>query len=1104
MPQNVTGQQKNPFPPISSSSGQTPSMAPPSTVLGDRAVSQITWKNFKSNPWQLICRILSSIRDFFTQTIPSWFHKSPKINATSVSPVDQLTVKASVLGTQALSPQYEKQPSLAPQQPQTPVPSRSILSEDPSGCILPPKNYILMSNKTATEAYILEALKTNGWDIQSVTLGADDTIKETVSDVSIRYTTPNVPKIPMKWKNNEEIQDNGTVRLQNFWRLINIKSSKAPSSPSSSPAPTTQPTSLPLQASATISPPPAGQQAAPSQIPPPVHQAPPPQNIERFIEDINTIRQNRQWRDTQGTLFQTPFIFNQQTQTWIPDTTIESILTSINDYLGKIWPMPIHPNLREQLAQALNYLAYEVPQLATNIQRFLETPAFRTLIRAQQDLVFAEQLYTWSQKDCYLNKQTGTYEDILPEQKKQNLQACQDLIRTIHTIFTNNGQTLPCSVLRRELKAAKIAIDALNEQQPPNTTMVQTAQTQIGEMQKILRARELADLEQISLALAEQNQFLQRASTGYDVVPYNTPATQEEWQNLQRRAQESFGELMCKVRILSLDPQITKEEAKKAESFVTKIKSSSWYKNFARHSLLEQYIDDASLILTNKSLIMPNSGLGLPPKLGILSNFKPKTFNDVLPIFSAVHSATLQKGTLSAPLVAFARNENQKKGRPSADMRPVFTQFYQTPENVEAIPPVVTAHSAQIPTDYARDQLTRDKNSALQIKEETLEDKLSRPVWYNLEHPDGKTNADALLSPFIASFTVAEQSGDQYYDVTEDTATGQKLGIQETSLHGIGLVRRVIIENSSWPDFELAGHNSVWANQLRFGTLPSKPLPKDYKAPPAEELQDPEIHARHVAIVQAAARNIATAQDSEGFGAMEKAQSLLPENATIKIAELLNTKSAKSLKEIREELKKYKITCSDGVYRPLVGFFNILHERQAVRTKALEQLCPQGYVETIDPPGIFINLLGGFGSPASRMLSALDALSLKTLQPKLLKGILVVDTTQDKTVCNYYQMAVGNDTTVKHKNLENQQAVMALHPKCALVLGINGDPFARNYATESMTSTELGLDGQPLYKKYGQGSLEPAVTGNGNSAIALNPDSNPHRLDIVISMGPTS
>lgn len=147
--------------------------------------------------------------------------------------------------------------------------------------------------------------------------------------------------------------------------------------------------------------------------------------------------------------------------------------------------------------------------------------------------------------------------------------------------------------------------------------------------------------------------------------------------------------------------------------------------------------------------------------------------------------------------------------------------------------------------------------------------------------------------------------------------------------------------------------------------------------------------------------------------------------------------------------------------------YNLYKNQLENELLALENLCPQGYVYTVNPPNIFLGAIGK--SKNGKFLNRLQALAMKEMADKgvlkNMKKIGFAHFSDPEGLVQYQKaMARANVDVMKLHALMNDQTgpfifqtnppKYLLNEKWALVLHNNSDAFGQNIETEDLTSQD--------------------------------------------------
>lgn len=348
--------------------------------------------------------------------------------------------------------------------------------------------------------------------------------------------------------------------------------------------------------------------------------------------------------------------------------------------------------------------------------------------------------------------------------------------------------------------------------------------------------------------------------------------------------------------------------------------------------------------------------------------------------------------------------------------------------NWKTQPPVI-ARSSFVPVQMVEHLMRNKKDSALGVK-------------YCVG--DAITNMEGLMHTFVTPIAAIKVTGDYMW------RDGHGV-----SLFGGGRIRRTLLCAAIQPDFETA---DVMYQLCRLRASPTlgQPLPADFRILSAEEKASKQVRERYETtlcrhLVHHLSRNrcIPALGDLPcppvSHGQMlTRLEALIVDSATdaahiLEGVDLLYLSRANICIEVLFQAILHQLKNEYSVYRVTV---------------------PQGVVDVIDPPQIFVRLFGG----DARLVNRLKILAFKYLaltEPDLFAAIRVVgfnDFADEKAVdlLGAALKAVPVEVVSKDSLFQGPEGWYSGPDKCALVVKNNSDAFGQNIETEGPFSS---LDG---------------------------------------------
>ena len=516
----------------------------------------------------------------------------------------------------------------------------------------------------------------------------------------------------------------------------------------------------------------------------------------------------------------------------------------------------------------------------------------------------------------------------------------------------------------------------------------------------------------------------------------------------------TLGELVIMFQDFSQSPLTSQAQAQELLAEITKLKSSSWYKMFQLPFFngIKTQLEVIEKVLREKAgqSIAPG-----PQPAASVSAPDQETLQTTLKAFQEVDSSTTKESLILPPkkLQEIRTTQKTENRIYEGDMREEVTKYYS--QHPTQTPPVLSAKDDAVPESYARQLLTGKRKDSVGKKLTSFREEFRARHYDNLEQIQRLTNMDAAMQLLLVQVTPVEAYEDYFYDTTQFVHASKPIEN--------GLCRKILIDNAIMPDLELGGVDEVYGRILRFNGIKGAPLPQDFHLLTPEEMENPAKVKEHDETVEKAL--IYTFAGAEGFGECRGDPLSVPE-AIARIKTLLQ--GNETPERIVQQLKGLGVRTQDGVVRPLEGFYQVMFHQLQTRTKLYEGVSGEnGYILTIDPPGIFINQLGGYSGPAGELLPLLGALAIKRLKttcPKL--QAVAVSAGKFNDLIPFYQKAMGGDPgKVHNKSTEVVQSICEKHPHAAYGATFNGDGHGKNFLKENASGHDL----KPF---FGSGSLE--------------------------------
>jgi len=345
--------------------------------------------------------------------------------------------------------------------------------------------------------------------------------------------------------------------------------------------------------------------------------------------------------------------------------------------------------------------------------------------------------------------------------------------------------------------------------------------------------------------------------------------------------------------------------------------------------------------------------------------------------------------------------------------------------------PLVISQSEFVPKSMTAHLMRNKKDSALGIK---------------YEKGDKITNMEGALHTFLTPICPITMTGDYAYQGGHTILPfGQNAG------------RKVILSAAIQPDFETSGNNEVVMKivEVKQDPLVGQALP-DHFQPLWNQCQadqktfeknlleyDKQLQAHMVYHLTKEHRLPALNEVQENTVNYQTAidtleQLILDQNPQLDLT--------KALKDKFVELNGHVIS--------LEALFNIYAHQMRNEFSVLEQMLPQGYVYTIDPPAIFTTQIGGVKNV--NLLNRLQILAFKHLKKSSSFNHLQVigfNDYSDKNGINLLNTLFSDKQVVSKQALFENGHYSITYPY-ALVLHNNSDAFGQNIESEGPSSMD--------------------------------------------------
>jgi hypothetical protein len=252
-------------------------------------------------------------------------------------------------------------------------------------------------------------------------------------------------------------------------------------------------------------------------------------------------------------------------------------------------------------------------------------------------------------------------------------------------------------------------------------------------------------------------------------------------------------------------------------------------------------------------------------------------------------------------------------------------------------PPPVTSSSPFVPRILIEHLMRRKKNSALAVK------------FRALSGTDEITNMEGAMHTFVTPICLAYLHGDYKYRGGHGIVHFPDVEVNGKMMQQ---ARQVVISASVQPDFE-GKHVMLRACALEDSAVEGTPLPKDFKIMDVKDKQiDEKRNAYDIMLRAHMIYHLTKAGCLPGLS-----------QADLNIFDVLMAINLFTEQITAEEIDYSKIQemfvrLPGGAVISLEILFNSAVQQLRNEISALEVLCPQGYVYTIDPPSIFAQEIG--------------------------------------------------------------------------------------------------------------------------------------------------
>jgi hypothetical protein len=390
------------------------------------------------------------------------------------------------------------------------------------------------------------------------------------------------------------------------------------------------------------------------------------------------------------------------------------------------------------------------------------------------------------------------------------------------------------------------------------------------------------------------------------------------------------------------------------------------------------------------------------------------------------------------------------------NVAPNREQFLNDP-NYQTDPPVLST-SPWVPKELI-EHLMKDK------RKEAYDTKWlggQQPYSSTKSRPDCITNMEGAMHTFVTPLIKVKLSSDFVYAAAESVV--QSLG---------GKGRPIIMSAAIQPDMESTkpGNEVIFRIcQLEDEVVHGIPLKDNFEVLSPADKQNVKKRGEYDEALRKHMIYHLTSDHALPSQKQKDVEIVNLDTGVKKIEALIGNQNATS-----KDLEKMAIQIGDRVLS-LEVLYNLYKNQLENELLALEKLCPQGYVYSIDPPHIFLAAIGG--SSNGQFLNRLQALAIKELAAKgLLKNMKKVCFAHfsDREGVKHYQKALGAGIEVLKKHalpgdnigpfafqkdrnnffLKRESSLKYLIKEpWAFVIHNNSDAFGQNIQYEEPTSAD--------------------------------------------------
>jgi hypothetical protein len=344
------------------------------------------------------------------------------------------------------------------------------------------------------------------------------------------------------------------------------------------------------------------------------------------------------------------------------------------------------------------------------------------------------------------------------------------------------------------------------------------------------------------------------------------------------------------------------------------------------------------------------------------------------------------------------------------------------------IQPVIISQSEFVPKAMTEHLMTNKKDSALGVK---------------YKKGDKITNMEGALHTFVTPICPVTMLGDYIYK----------------ERHSIMLLnknqgRKVILSAAIQPDFELSGNDEVIMKIVEIKQQPiiGQILPSDFQPLWNQSNGDQEVFEKKFKWYEESLQKhlIYFLTRKHRLSALHEVQHITNYQETIELLEQLILREDVDILEALSD----KFAVLNSHVLSLEALFALYTQQLRNEFSVLEQMLPQGYIYTMNPPAIFTTQIGGVKNV--NLLNRLQILSFKYLRKdSSFENLKVIgfNNYSDKEAISLFRHVFFDKIVVGTQTLFEQGHYSMTDPY-ALVLHNNSDAFGQNIETEGPSSLD--------------------------------------------------